>query len=297
MHPARPAHQDNNGLGVSLYIAELVLITLIALLVKHLGATFPFYEILFCRFVFALPLIAVQAYRETGAVLARPVDTRGVAVRVCSGILGLGTYFYALTVIPLADVSALAYTSPIFVTLLSIPLLGEKVGPRRWSAVVAGFFGMVLITRPGSGLVEVGAIAAAVSALFAAMVSIQVRRLSRTENPARVAFYYNAVGALVMGTWCLVSGAVMPAGALEITLLVGLGAIASGQQLALAYAHKFAEASLLAPLNYIGLVLAIAAGYAFWREIPSPGTWAGSAIIAASGLFIIYREIRSKGHR
>jgi len=284
-------HQDRTSLGVTLYFAELLLITLIAMMVKQLGGAFPFYQLLFCRFLFALPLIAVQAYRSTGRVYARPANPSGFAIRVCCGILGLGTYFYALTVIPLADVTALAYTSPIFITLLSIPILGETVGPRRWFAVVAGFAGMVLITRPTGGI-EPGAIAAASSAMFAAMVNILVRRLSRTDSSATVALYYNTSGAVVMGVWCLISGVSMPGTAVDAAMLLGLGVVASGQQLALSYAHKYAEASLLASLNYLALVLAAGVGYLVWNEVPSVETWIGGGVITASGLFIIYREIQ-----
>ncbi|MEM7292069.1 MAG: DMT family transporter [Pseudomonadota bacterium] len=291
--PAFSAHiaewQHRPAYGIGLFVANLLLMAVLGAMVKALSAHFPLTEILTFRFTIAALAFAIILPAAGGLVALKTNRPWGHAVRTCSGIASLGLFFYALANIPLADATALTYSAPIFIVVLSIPLLGETIGWRRWCAVAAGFVGMLLIAQPGLGDVSMGALAAAGSAVTAALVSISLRRLSKTEKTVTIGFYYNCVGALVYGSWTLIAGWVTPSGT-HLMLLLLFGAIASVQQWALTHSHRYAEASLLAPFEYLVLIFAAALGYFIWGEVPSVTTWLGAATIAASGLFIIARK-------
>jgi drug/metabolite transporter (DMT)-like permease len=277
--------------------SNLALMAVLSAMVKALGEVYPVGELLFFRFAFALLPFLFLLPTVGGLpalVTERPLEH---AVRSVSGVLSISLFFFALTVIPLADATALAYAAPIFITVFSIPLLGEQIGPRRWSAVLIGFLGVLLIAQPtgaswGASW-NVGTLAAVGSAFFGAFVCIWLRRLSISEKPLTITIYYNGTGMLLLGGWTLATGWVWPQG-LDVLWLVGLGLIASLQQYLFTVSYRYAEASLLAPFEYCLLVFAAVIGFVFWGEIPALTTWAGAAVIIGAGLYVAYREARIK---
>ena len=219
----------------------------------------------------------------------RPLDH---AIRSISGIVSLALLYFAITRIPIADATAIAYAAPIFITVLSIFLLGEVIGLRRWLAVVAGFVGVLLIARPEVDGWDIGVIAAAGSAFTGALVAIWLRKLSSSEKSVAIGLYYNNLGALVCLIWVLLSGWLTPRGA-DLWLFLGFGLGCGMQQWLLTVSFRYAQASLLAPFEYLAMVFAAIVGFVFWGEVPVATTWIGGAVIAASGLFIFVRRQKS----
>ena len=218
---------------------------------------------------------------------SRPGDH---AIRTLSGILGLGLFFFSISTIPLAEATILAYASPIFITVLSIPILAERIGIRRWVAVAIGFIGAAIIVQPGSVVFGLGSMAAIGSALASAFVVIWLRRMSDTENATTTSIIYNSSGMAVFGVWLLIYGWVNVTSMLDLILLISVGLCASFQQFFFAVAFRYGEASFLAPFEYLVLVLAAVIGIVFWNEIPPVTTMIGGLIIVGSGLFIFSRS-------
>ncbi len=283
-------------MGIALALGNLALMVIVSGLVKWLGGRFPVGELLFFRFAFALlPLLFFLG--RTGGVGAlrttRPIEH---ALRCIFGVASISFFFTAITLIPLADATAIFFSAPLFVTALSVPLLGEAVGIRRWSAVLTGLLGVFILANPAGADLGPGIAVAVASAVFSALVTIWLRRLSRTEVTATIAIYYNGFGMLVCGVWALAAGWVVP-GWPDLVWLVALGLIGGVGQYVMTASFRFADASLLAPLDYLSLVCAAGIGYAIWNEVPSAATWTGAAIIVASGLFMIYRETQLMAKR
>jgi drug/metabolite transporter (DMT)-like permease len=227
--------------------------------------------------------------RQAGGVSAlRTKRPRDHILRGIVGVTAMGLVFTAFKLLPLGEAVALTLSGPIFLTALSVPLLGEKVGLRRWSAVIVGFIGVLVMTRPGAGLFNPAALFALGGAVFYALAMISVRWLSATEPAATTVFYFTlfatAAGALSLpfqwqtpdlGGFCL---------------LAGIGLIGGVAQMAMTQAFRLAPASIVAPFEYLALVFAVGIGYAVWQEVPDIYIFIGSAIVIGSGLYILHRE-------
>ncbi len=282
--------RDRPRLGIATFVGNLALMALIGAAVRELVTRgYPLGEVLLWRYVFAASLfwaILISSAGLAGLMTRRPLDH---AIRGTSGVLSLGLFYFAITRIPIADATALAYAAPIFITVLSIFLLGEVIGARRWLAVIAGFAGVLLIARPGGTGWDIGVLAAAASAFTGALVAIWLRRLASSERAVTIGLYYNSLGVLVCAAWVAFSGWLTPRG--EDWLLFAAFALGCGaQQWLLTISFRYAEASVLAPFEYLAMVFAAIVGFVFWGEVPAPSTWLGAAIIAASGLFIFMRR-------
>jgi drug/metabolite transporter (DMT)-like permease len=283
-------HRDHPALGIATFVGNLLVMALLSAAVRELvNRGYPLAEVLLFRYVFASGVFWVILLSTSGLlVLAtrRPLDH---AIRSISGVASLALLYYAITRIPIADATAIAYAAPIFITLLSIFLLGEVIGPRRWIAVILGFVGVLLIARPQAQSWDIGVLAALGSALGGAIVAIWLRKLSSSEKSVAIGIYYNGLGSLFCLGWVALAGWLTPRGG-DISLLVGFGLGCGLQQWLLTVSFRYAQASLLAPFEYLAMVFAAIVGFVFWREIPTLTTWLGAATIAASGLFIFKRQ-------
>ena len=292
MNPAPQSsgtEHDRAALGIATFTANMLVMALLSAAVRELvEREYPLAEVLLVRYLSACLCFWVVLLSTAGpGALAtrRPLDH---AIRSISGVLSLALLYFAITRIPLADATALAYAAPIFITVLAIFLLGEGIGLRRWLAVLVGFAGVLLIARPEAEGWDIGVAAAAGSAFTGALVAIWLRKLGRTENTAAIGIYYNSLGLLVCLGWVFLSGWLSPRGAdLGLFLVFGLGC--GLQQWLLTVSFRYAEASLLAPYEYLAMVFAAIVGYLFWGEIPTLSTWIGASVIAGSGLFIFAR--------
>ena len=281
---------DHPALGIWTFVGNLLLMALLSAAVRELvNRDYPLSEVLLFRYLFASGffwIILLSTVGLTALVTRRPLDH---AIRSISGIVSLGLLYFAVTRIPIADATALSYAAPIFITVLSIFLLGEVIGLQRWMAVIAGFIGVLLIARPEAGSWDIGVLAAAASAFTGALVAIWLRKLSSSEKSVTIGVFYNNLGSLVCLVWVLMSGWLVPRSE-DLWLLLGFGLGCGVQQWLLTVSFRYAEASLLAPFEYLAMIFAAIVGFVFWDEVPVTTTWIGAAIIAASGLFIFLRR-------
>lgn len=286
---ASSGHRDHPRLGIALFIGNLGLMALISAVVRGLADDYPLAEILLFRFLAAMLFFWVILFTTTGIrglVTKRPFDH---AFRSISGIISLALFYYAVSTIPLADATAIAYAAPIFISVLSIFLLNEIIGRQRWAAIITGFVGVLLIAQPGGTQWHPGIIAAIGSAFSGALVAIWLRKLSSSEKSVTIGTFYNSLGSLVFLVLVLSTSWLTPRGE-DLLLFLVFGIMCGIQQWWLTASFRYAEASLLAPFEYLAMVFAAIAGYFFWGEIPLLTTWIGGAVIAASGLFIFIRR-------
>ena len=247
---------SNLPLGVSLALAEIILMLVIAGLVKLTASQISIVTALAARYLFCLPLLLMVGFRLHGMATLRPSRPRPLAIRILVGLLGLGFYFAALDHIALAKVTAIGQTATLFVTLLAPFLLAERIGWRRWTACMIGFIGTVILIEPGtSDWNPLGVAYAVLATIFGSLVLIMLRRIGQHESPVTSAIWYNGVGAFIFVSYQLMFDLPLPQASGDMLILVGLGVVASLQQIALAASHRFAPASTLAPLRYLSIPL------------------------------------------
>lgn len=290
--------------GALLMLGATALFTIMSAMIKGLSANIHFIETMFFRSAFALPVMFVIAARGRDWGLLRTKRFPGHVVRAFTGTMAQGCSFYALTVLPLAEQTALTYTTPLFVTLLSIPFLGEKVGVHRWSAVLLGFFGIMVIALgkgafQGGGMpdtvVAVGMGVAVLQGVFSAMTTLLVRSLSATESSATIVVWQS----LLMTLFTLVALPFVWAtpSFSELVLLVLVGLVGGVAQVMLTEAYASAQVSALGPYSYTSILWSVAIGWVVFADAPGWSTIAGAALIVASGLYILHRELKRAAQR
>lgn len=285
-------HRDHPLLGIASYVVNMMVMALLSAAVRELvKRDYPLGEVLLFRYLSASGIFLVILFSTTGLralATRRPLDH---AIRCISGVVSLALFYIAITRIPIADATAISHAAPVFITLLSIFLLGEVIGLRRWIAVILGFVGVLLIARPQGASWDIGMLAALGSAISGALVSIWLRKLSSSERSVVIGIYYNSLGSLLCLLWVLSSGWLLPRTG-DALLLLGFALGCGLQQWFLTVSFRYAQASLLAPFEYLAMVFAAIVGFLFWGEVPAFTTWIGAGIIAASGLFIFNRQKR-----
>ncbi|MGE0724270.1 MAG: DMT family transporter [Alphaproteobacteria bacterium] len=277
--------------GILATLVAVALFVAMDALIKWLSARYPTMQIVFFRSLVALIPIAVLAWRTEGLGAMARVNSKSLHLLRCIfGLLSMVCFFHAFRVLPLADVIAIGFAAPLFMTALSVPLLGEKVGIRRWSAVVVGFVGVLIMVRPGGDVVDAGAGIAILGTVFYALTMVVMRRLSRTDATVAITFWFAIAGSIV-GAAALPFVWVPPdlAGWL---LLAAVGLIGGVAQIFMTHAFRLAPVAVIAPFDYTAMLWGSAVGYAVWGEVPDAWMWAGAVVVAASGLYIVYRETR-----
>ncbi|HXZ00053.1 MAG TPA: DMT family transporter [Stellaceae bacterium] len=279
--------------GIFYMLATVFIFTVINALVKWEAARYPLGEVVFFRCALSLlPCFALVAGNGGLRLLLR---TRRLKQNVLLGILqfiSLMLIFAAFAMMPLADVVAISFSTPLFLTLLSIPLLGERVGLHRWMAVLAGFAGVLLMIRAGGGLgggvASTGALLVLASAAIGAVVTIAVRRMTLTE-PSPVLVTYPALVTAALSLTLLPFGWTVPDWQ-DALLLAAIGLGSGIGQYWWTQAFRFAPAAVAAPFSYLSMIWSMGLGYLFWGDVPTAMLIAGAAVVAASGLYILYRE-------
>ena len=231
-----------------------------------------------------------------GLVLAGPglasLRTRRVGAhvgRMALGLTAMGMNFLAFLLLPLAEATAIGFTVPIFSTILAALVLGEATGRWRWSAVLAGFVGVLLIVHPGEGGVPLtGAGVALVAAGLTAAVTIVIRQLGRTERASTTVFWFAASSLVPLGLLMLQFGKAHDAATFAI--LAGMALAGGLAQLTLTASLRLAPVALVMPMDYTSLLWATLLGLWLFAELPSASVWLGAPIIIASGLVIVWRE-------
>ena len=301
------------GAGILFITVGMIAISINDMLIKALSGGYPLHQIVFYRSLIGMIFGVALLQMEGGLGLLK---TRHPWLHLMRGGLVVAsnmTYFVALAVLPLADATALFFVAPLFITLLSIPILGEKVGPLRMGAVLVGFAGVVIMQRPWEsgdalGISRVVLLLPVLSALTYALLQLTTRKLGVTSTASAMAFYIQAIFVVVSIGFYLVAGDGRFAegsdnASVQFLLrawiwpndgdwwpLIGLGLNSTVIGYCLAQAYRLTDAATVAPFEYIALPLAVFWGWLLWAELPGPAIWVGMVLIMGSGLFVFLRE-------
>ena len=289
-----PTHHHRPVLGAFLKLCSVVLLSSMAACVKHLGAAIPTGETIFVRGVISLIVLALIAWRVEGLHVLKTQNLRSHALRSLSGTASMFCWFSAVTLIPLADFTAISFTSPMFLTVLAMLILGEKIHGYRWTALVVGFVGVLITIGPhvSFGGNTTGLSLAFGAAMFSALAMLFLRSMSGSggEHAITITFYFSAF-VMVAGACTALAGWPMPTGE-QWFFIVLAGFFGVFGQLLMTFSYRYAEVSTLAPLDYTNLLFAVAFGYDFFAEVPHWSMWVGAPLVIAAGLIILWREYR-----
>ncbi|HYE50472.1 MAG TPA: DMT family transporter [Azospirillaceae bacterium] len=293
--PTKGAATGSAARAIACSVSAILLFSTMNAAVKTLGEMgYPLSQIVFCRAFFALVAISPMIVRNGGLASLRTARPLGHAGRSLIGLTSMCLGFTAITLLPLANAVALGFTAPLFTTILGIPLLGERIRWRRAAAVLVGFAGVLVMVRPNFGpggeFLSLGTGLALAGAFCAALAMISIRRLSSTEPSTTIVFYFMAAASLVSGA-VLPFQFVMPdlTGAL---LLVAIGLIGGVAQVLLTTAYRNAPVAVVAPFDYTAMLWATGWGFVLWGHVPDRAVMVGAAIVVASGIYILYREVK-----
>lgn len=293
--PPSPGAPGAPGIGIALIVAAMLVVPVNDAIAKLLSDRFATEQIVWARFLFHLLGLMPLALWRYGPRALWPARPGLQLLRGALFVLSVGLFFAALARMPLADAMALLFIAPLAVTALSPWLLRERIGPRRWAAVVVGFVGALVVLQPGSGVLAGGAPLAVAAGLAHALYLIVTRKLSGS-GPALVTLAFSAVVGVAV-TSLLVPFAWVTPTATDWLLMAAMGAVAATAHLLVILAYDRAPASLLAPFGYVEIVTATLLGFLLFGDFPAPVTWTGIAIIVASGAYISLREGRAPRRR
>ena len=276
--------------------AGVSLFPLMNAMMKLLSVRYPVFEIVWARFTGHLVVMLIVFGPRYGR---RLIATRRPLVQLGRSALMLASnsvFVLAIGRVPLATASAIGFTSPLIVTALSVPLLHEQVGWRRWSAVCVGFCGALLIIRPGTGLHDPAVLLLLASSGAYALYQIATRRVMAHDSPATGIIFAALLGSL--GTSLMLPFIfVMPKSLADLAMLLSLGCLGGLGHFLVIKAFQAAPASVIAPLGYVELIGTAILGYLIFASFPDALTWIGALIIIASGLYIAMRERKRLGVR
>jgi drug/metabolite transporter (DMT)-like permease len=254
---------------------------------KYLSGSLPIVEFLWIRYILFLAMAMILAGRHPHQHL-RP---RNPGLQIVRGLCVAGSsvlFVYGVRQMTMAQATTISFLSPLLITILSIPLLGETVGPRRWAAVAAGMLGMLVVVRPGVGGFQPAALFGVASAFCWALALIITRKISTSDTSRTTVLWSAAIGTAVL-TLMLPLEAIWPTPR-QLGLSLILGVVASGGQWMVILAHRLAPASLLAPFFYVQLLWVTGLGFVVFGNLPDEWTLTGAGIIIASGLYTAHRE-------
>lgn len=274
--------------------ASIVCFSAMNVFVKLASADYSIAQTVFFRSALAFIPVAVMVYFHGGVRILKTQAGWGHAWRGVLGMSAMVCFFTSFALLPLADATAIHFTSPLMLTALSVPLLAERVGPHRWGAVVFGMAAVLFMIYPETGGDgnAAGSLVALGAAFLGAVAGIAVRKLGRTEHAVTIVFYFTLCGTLLGGAalpfmWRPLQAGTF-AGLLAMGILGGIG------QILQTHAYSKAPAAYVAPFTYLSMFFAALGDILIWGKWPGWHVWAGSAAIMASGLYIVYREARKK---
>ncbi len=277
------------GVAAAWMLFAVAVLCLMDACMKQLSTHYPALQVAALRGLVGLPLVLLWAGTTVGLRSLLRVHwplhlTRGVL-----GVVFLSGFVLGLRELPMSTAYAITFVGPLLVTAMAVPLLGEKVGPRRWAAIVAGLVGVLVVLRPGRGGVvsQAGLYVLLATVCYAASV-ITVRMLAQRDSAQSLVFWFLAMVAV--GAGLLAWPDWVPVRAGDAWLLAGIAVSGTLGQVALTHAFRLGEASLVAPLEYTALVWVVLLDLVIWHALPDGMTWLGAAIIVASGLYLIRRE-------
>ena len=283
--------QDNIVKGMLAGLGAFAMLAVMNVFAKLLSETHHVIEIAFYRnFIATIPflfIIFVMNKRHILKINSRP---KGVIARAVIGTISLIVTFAAFAAMPMADTTAFLFTSSLAIPILGFFFLGEKVGVYRWSAVIIGFIGVIIMLSPSGNINMTGVILALSAASLHAILQTILRYLGKTEKPETIVFYFVAIGTLVAAI-PMPFVASMPT-LQEIPLFLGLGITGLLAQYLLSIAFGNAPAAVVTVFNYSGIIWATIFGWMIWSDWPAQTIWIGGGVVIISNIFIIWRESR-----
>lgn len=270
----------------------LLAVALFALMdtgLKLLSPHYPALQVAALRGMASLPFVLAWTLATVGLPSLLRVRWRLHLLRAALGIAMMAGFVYGLRTLPLSTAYAITFVAPLLVTAMAVPLLGERVGPRRWTAIAVGLLGVLVILRPsGAGMWSGAGLAVLLAAFCYAASAITVRMLARSDSTQAMVFWLMAL--LALGAGLLAWRDWVPLQPRHLGLVLGMGCVGTVSQIALTEAFRRGEASLVAPLEYTALVWGALLDAALWGVLPDAMTWTGAAIVVGSGLYLLRRE-------
>lgn len=278
--------------------------------IKFLSGDYPLHQVVLVRASVALVFTMVIFMPLEGGL--RNIRTKRPVTHLLRGLCVVSanmTFFAAIAALPLADAVAIFFVAPLLITALSVVILKEHVGPRRWAAILVGLAGVVIIVRPGGAGFQAAAVLPLIAATAYALLHIMTRRLGITESASTMAFYIQVTFVVVSAGIGLVlgdggfAGATHPSAEFllrawvwpetpDLVIMAGLGAASATGGYLISQAYRISEAGLIAPFEYVALIMAVFWGFMIWGEWPDPVVWLGIALILGSGVYMALRESR-----
>ncbi len=284
------ADDKSNLKGVLLALTAFGVFATHDVIIKYLGGSYSPFQIVFFSVLFGFPIVTFLLMRDQEAKHLRPKHPWWTAFRTTAVVITASCAFYAFSVLPLAQVYAILFAAPLLITLLAIPILGEKVGIRRALAVLVGLGGVIIVLQPQSTVLSFGHLAALTAAVTGALASVIVRKIGREERSVVLILYPMMANFILMGA--AMPFVYVPMPGLDMAALAIIAALALAATSCLIFAYRLAPAATVAPMQYSQIVWASAYGALLFDEPLELMTIVGTAVIVASGLYIVFREVR-----
>lgn len=271
-------------------LLSILLFAMMDASVKWLGATYPTAQIMFFRCTVALVPVLVIILMRGGLSILRTDQKKLHLLRSVLGIAAMGFAFYAFSLMPLAEAISILHTAPLFMTALSVILLREAVGIRRWSAIILGFIGMLLVVRPGADMLASGSLYMLTAAFLIGCTTIVIRHLGKIDDPVCITFYFTATGVIVSTVGIILQGWQQPP-LMDLALLCMVGILGGMAQYLMTLSYQRLAVGIVAPLKYLSIVFGGGIAFLVWREVPDLQSVFGISIIILSGLYTLHREL------
>lgn len=294
---AQPVLYNRPNIAIALKLVAVCLFMIMAAVIKVAVQSVPPGQAVFFRSLFAIPVILLWIWQQ-GALREAliPNNLRGHIWRGLFGTTAMGLTFAGLGLLPLPEVTAIGYATPIFTVILAVFMLSERVGLYRMSAVALGLIGVLVVIWPRLNLdaaaltqgAALGAILVLIASILRALVQIHIRTLVKTEHTAAIVFYFSAT-ATIMSLFSIPFGWVVP-DPLTLGLMIGSGLIGGVAQILVTASYRYGAASMLAPFDYSSLIFAGLIGWLVFSEIPTWSMIVGAGLVVAGGAVIMWRE-------
>jgi drug/metabolite transporter (DMT)-like permease len=263
---------------------------------KYLGTKYPMEEVIWIRILSHLVFVTAFFVPQYGWSIVKSKRLKTQLGASLLLFLSTFSFFQSVGAIPLAEATAITFVGPLMVTVLAVPLLGEKTSLFRMVCVVCGFLGALLVIRPGTEVFHIGSLLVVLSALLYALYQIATRKLSGFDRPETSVIYSGVIGSLAMSAMVPFYWKT-PESLLDMGLMLSLGVLGGIGHYLVARALRITKASVIAPFHYLQIIFAVFYGYLVFNNLPDLLTVAGSAIISAAGIAICWLEIKTSKHK
>jgi drug/metabolite transporter (DMT)-like permease len=299
---------DNRLHGIGAILAAMLVLSAQDAFIKSISTAYPLHQIILVRACVALSLVSLVVRWEGGLGILRSSRPGLQALRGLLIVMANTMFFLGLAALPLAEAVAIFFIAPVFITALAAPILGERIGPYRWTAVIIGLLGVIIMMRPGTGAFRPEAFFPVGAALAYALMQMLTRRLGVVSKASALAFYIQLTFVIISTLIGLSLGDGRFAGSghpsleflmrawtrpdpADLALMILIGVLSAVGSYMMSQAYRKGEAAIIAPFEYLALPLSVMWGYLLWSELPNGTAWLGMALIVGAGLFLFYREV------